>query len=74
MAAGGANDVLATPEVAALLEERGMVYVPGFVINAAGVIHMNALREGWGVEKLVESALAIGNRVARLAHEAARIG
>ena len=72
--AGGANDVLATPEVAAVLEERCVVYVPDFVINAGGVIHIHALRERWDAGKLEESVLAIGDRVARLVAEAARSG
>ena len=74
MVAGGANDVLATPEVAAVLEERRVVYVPDFVINAGGVIHIHALRDGWGARKLEESVLAIGDRVAGLIAEAARSG
>ena len=73
MVAGGANDVLATPEVAAFLKERGVVYVPDFVINAGGVIHIHTQREGWDAGKLEESVLAIGDRVARLVDEAARI-
>ena len=74
MVAGGANDVLATPEMAAVIEERGVVYVPDFVINAGGVIHIHALRERWEVGKLEESVLAIGDRVAGLIAQAARSG
>ncbi len=70
--AGGANDVLATPGVAALLAERGILYVPDFVLNAGGVIHIHALREGWSPEKLEESVGAIGDRVARIIGEADR--
>ena len=72
--AGGTNDILATPEVAAVLEERCVVYVPDFVINAGGVIHIHTLRERWDAGKLEESVLAIGDRVARLVAEAARSG
>ena len=35
---GAANNQLATPGVAKLLAERGIVYVPDFVANAGGVI------------------------------------
>ena len=46
------------------LAQRGIVYVPDFVINAGGVIHIHALRAGWGHDKLEGSLLAIGDRVA----------
>ncbi len=72
--AGGANDVLATHDVAALLADRGIVYVPDFVINAGGVIHIHALRSAWGLDKLEGSLLAIGDRVATLIREADRSG
>jgi leucine dehydrogenase len=70
--AGGANDVLATPDVAAMLDQRGIVYVPDFVINAGGVIQIHALRSAWGPDKLEGSLFAIGDRVARIVSQAAR--
>jgi leucine dehydrogenase len=72
--AGGANDVLATPDVAGLLRAGGIVYVPDFVINAGGVIHIHALRAGWDAEKRRGSLLAIGDRVAGIIEKAARSG
>jgi leucine dehydrogenase len=72
--AGAANDILATPDVAGRLARRHIVYVPDFVINAGGVLHIHALREGWGPEKLEESVRAIGDRVARILREADRSG
>jgi leucine dehydrogenase len=72
--AGGANDVLATDDVAAMLAQRGIVYVPDFVINAGGVIHIHAVRSAWGPDKLEGSLLAIGDRVARIVSEAERSG
>ena len=72
--AGGANDVLAAPELADALASRGIVYVPDFVINAGGVIHIHALRAGWGEDKLEGSLLAIGDRVRRILTDAARTG
>jgi leucine dehydrogenase len=72
--AGGANDVLATPDVARLLAQRGIVYVPDFVVNAGGVIHIHALRSGWGADKLEGSLLAIGDRVGALLARAERTG
>ncbi|HEX4218935.1 MAG TPA: Glu/Leu/Phe/Val dehydrogenase dimerization domain-containing protein [Acidimicrobiales bacterium] len=72
--AGGANDVLATGDVAACLAQRGIVYVPDFVINAGGVIQIHAVRSAWGPDKLEGSLLAIGDRVARIVSEAERTG
>jgi leucine dehydrogenase len=72
--AGGANDVLATHDVASMLAQRDIVYVPDFVINAGGVIHIHALRSGWGPDKLEGSLLAIGDRVDRILGEADRRG
>jgi leucine dehydrogenase len=72
--AGGANDVLATHDVAALLSERGIIYVPDFVINAGGVIHIHALRAGWDAEKLRGSLQAIGDRVSSIIEKAERTG
>jgi leucine dehydrogenase len=72
--AGGANDVLATPDMAQMLAQRGIVYVPDFVINAGGVIHIHALRSEWGPEKLEGSLLGIGDRVTGLLNEANRSG
>jgi leucine dehydrogenase len=72
--AGGANDVLATPDVAHVLAERGIVYVPDFVVNAGGVIHIHALRSAWGPDKLEGSLLAIGDRVAALLRQSERTG
>lgn len=72
--AGGANDVLATDDMAAMLARRGIVYVPDFVINAGGVIQIHALRSAWGRDKLEASVLAVGDRVARIVSEADRNG
>jgi leucine dehydrogenase len=72
--AGGANDVLGTPDVGPMLAERGIVYVPDFVINAGGVIHIHARRASWGPDKLEGSLLAIGDRVAAVLRESERTG
>jgi leucine dehydrogenase len=72
--AGAANDILAAPELADALASRGIIYVPDFVVNAGGVIHIHALRSGWGADKLEGSLLAIGDRVRRILRDAARTG
>lgn len=72
--AGAANDILATPELADELDRRGVVYVPDFVLNAGGVVHIHALRSGWGPDKLEGSLMAIGDRVRRILADARRTG
>jgi leucine dehydrogenase len=74
MVVGGANDVLATRHTAETLAARDVLYIPDFVVNAGGVIQIHAVRSGWGPEKLAESVLAIGDRVAAVVSEAERTG
>ncbi|HVM09436.1 MAG TPA: Glu/Leu/Phe/Val dehydrogenase dimerization domain-containing protein [Acidimicrobiales bacterium] len=38
---GSANNQLATPECGDLVEERGILYAPDFVVNAGGVINIS---------------------------------
>lgn len=63
--AGAANDLLATPELAARMAARGITYVPDFLVNAGGVVHIHALRAGWDEARLTSAVLSIGDRVAR---------
>jgi leucine dehydrogenase len=63
--AGAANDLLDDPRAAGLLARRDIVYVPDFLANAGGVIHIHALRSGWDEEQLHEAVLRIGDRVDR---------
>jgi leucine dehydrogenase len=72
--AGGANDILAHHDVALMLARRDIAYVPDFVINAGGVIHIHALRSAWGYDKLEGSLLAIGDRVSTILLQAERTG
>jgi leucine dehydrogenase len=64
--AGAANDTLSERSVAEALHERGILYVPDFVANAGGVIHIHALRVGWDAGRLQEAIDAIGERVGEL--------
>jgi leucine dehydrogenase len=61
--AGAANDTLADRSQASALRARGIDYVPDFLVNAGGVIHIHALREGWDADQLRDAVLAIGSRV-----------
>lgn len=60
--AGAANDVLTDDTAAAVLAERGIAYVPDFIANAGGVIHIHALRASWTTEQLTSAVEAIGER------------
>jgi leucine dehydrogenase len=61
--AGAANATLSHDSVAGDLQGRGIVYVPDFVANAGGVIHIHAVRRGWGEPQLRAAIAAIGDRV-----------
>ena len=72
--AGAANDTLAEREDAERLAARGIAYVPDYVANAGGVVHVHALRRGDSSARLRRDVLAIGGRVRELLAEAAAEG
>jgi len=64
--AGAANDTLSHRSVADSLQARGIVYIPDFVANAGGVIHIHSIRAGWEEPRLRAAVNAIGDRVSDL--------
>jgi valine dehydrogenase (NAD+) len=48
---GGANNQLATPEVADLLAQRGILYTPDFLVNCGGVIQVAEERVGADLDR-----------------------
>ncbi len=48
---GAANNQLAHPGVEKLVEERGIVYAPDYVVNAGGLIQVADEREGFDFER-----------------------
>lgn len=68
--AGAANDTLAECADAERLATRGIAYVPDYVANAGGVVHVDALRHGHSSARLRGDVLAIGTRVRELLAEA----
>jgi leucine dehydrogenase len=72
--AGAANDVLASRGCAALLRDRGVTYVPDFVANGGGVIHIHSKRAGWTPEDFGAALAAIGTRVSDILDRSARGG
>lgn len=71
---GAANDTLAERADADRLAGRGITYVPDFVANAGGVLHIHALRAGWDEDRLRREVLGIGDRVAELLARAGTSG
>lgn len=63
---GAANDVIASRDCAEMLAARGVTYVPDFVANAGGVIHIQSARAGWKDDRLEKALNAIGTRVTEL--------
>jgi leucine dehydrogenase len=49
--AGGANNQLAEERHGDMLEERGITYAPDYVINAGGLVNVNAELQGWTMER-----------------------
>lgn len=82
---GAANNPLASPGVAERLDVRGILYVPDFVANAGGLIHLGVALEGGdddttrrrlavipeNLERVLALALARGVDSARAAEELA---
>lgn len=71
---GGANNQLASPEVAGLLVERGITYAPDYVVNAGGIINVSAEYLGEDEERVAERVAKIGPRVSAILERAAREG
>ena len=57
--AGAANNQLAHPGIEKLLEERGILYVPDYVVNAGGVIQVADEIHGFDFARAKQRATAI---------------
>ncbi len=64
--AGAANNQLAEERHGDMLEERGVLYAPDFVINAGGLINVNSELEGWSAERAQRKAGEIYDTLLRL--------
>jgi Glutamate dehydrogenase/leucine dehydrogenase len=71
---GAANNQLATPEVAALLQERGIVCAPDYVANAGGIINVSAEYLGESTDQVRERVMKIGPRTSAVLTRAAQEG
>jgi valine dehydrogenase (NAD+) len=69
---GGANNQLAHPGIEKMLEERGILYTPDYVVNAGGVIQVADEIEGFNFERAKMRATGIFHttrRILRLAQD-----
>ncbi len=64
--AGGANNQLAEERHGDLLESRGILYAPDYVLNAGGLINVNSELEGWSAERAKRKAGEIYDTILRL--------
>jgi leucine dehydrogenase len=71
---GGANNQLASPEIAGLLIERGITYAPDYVVNAGGIINVSAEYLGEDEAHVAGRVAKIGPRVSAILERAAREG
>jgi valine dehydrogenase (NAD+) len=71
---GGANNQLAHPGVEKLLEDRGILYAPDYVVNAGGVIQVADEYRGWRPARARAKATAIFDTTRRILAAAADEG
>jgi leucine dehydrogenase len=60
---GAANNQLASPEQAAQLADRGVLYAPDYLVNAGGIINVAAEYLGWSEEEVRQRVEDIGPRL-----------
>lgn len=71
---GAANNPLADPGVATELRKRGVLFVPDFLANAGGLIHLCVAREGGGARETRERLALIPRNLALVLEMAERQG
>jgi leucine dehydrogenase len=72
--AGSANNQLDSPRVADRLAERGIVYVPDYIVNAGGAIALPLVAEGASEERIRERVLQVGATVSDILRRAQQSG
>jgi valine dehydrogenase (NAD+) len=66
--AGGANNQLAHPGIEKALQERGILYVPDYVVNAGGVIQVADEIHGFDFERAKQRAGQIYDTTRQILH------
>jgi glutamate dehydrogenase/leucine dehydrogenase len=72
--AGAANNPLATPAVAADLAAAGILYVPDFLANCGGIIHVGGEALGLSASAVAGLLQAAMQRIERVLQDAAESG
>jgi leucine dehydrogenase len=72
--AGAANNPLTHRQVATALADRGILYVPDFIANSGGIIHVGAEALGLGPEKVEQLIAGSIDSSARILAEAQAAG
>jgi leucine dehydrogenase len=68
--AGAANDQLSSPDQAKTLAKRGIFYVPDYLINAGGLIHLSLQRQNKTQHEITEAVADIAQRILKLGIQA----
>jgi len=72
---GSANNQLAAPDAADLLQERGILYAPDYVINAGGAIAIVGLEQlGWSSSEVDAALAGIGDTLRQVYERADALG
>lgn len=71
---GGANNQLASPEVASLLAARGIVFTPDFMVNCGGVVQVAEELVGADIGRARATVLRVRDTTTRVLERAAREG
>ncbi len=72
--AGAANNQLAEDKHGLILQERGIVYAPDFLINAGGIINVYAELEKYGKDEIIRKTENIYNTTLEILERAAKNG
>jgi leucine dehydrogenase len=71
---GGANNQLATSDDGIALQNRGIMYLPDFVVNAGGVTHTTSQLTNWSHETVLAKVAEIPSRLSKILERATRDG
>ncbi|MBA6154323.1 Glu/Leu/Phe/Val dehydrogenase [Gelidibacter maritimus] len=70
--AGSANNQLAEERHGQMLQEKGIVYAPDFLINAGGIIHVYSEIENWDKQEIKRKTEDIYNTTLEILERAAK--
>lgn len=76
MIIGAANNILSDSSVYPLLNEKGILYCPDFVVNAGGIISVGAeyIKDGWNESWVAGKTSDIAKTIIRVLDESKRTG